>query len=227
MTCKENKVGEKFIADVANHKMAVVADDGGVCRSLRFSKGSIDQSFQITTWPNHLCISGDMGTLVFSRLNDMFNFFGSKGLNPKGGYYINAGYWAEKLESGDVKRFSEEEAKYSLKDWLKDYASDELDREISDDALTVIVDSLACDYDSRAGFIDSLPSSIELSDFDSSFPDGVNDEIEFEGYVDNINGAYGDYENLDCYTDRYIWLLNAIVWGIIQYRESEGVEVSA
>ena len=221
MICKENKIGKKFIADVANHKMTVVADDGDVCRSLRFSKGSFDQSFQITTWPDHLCISGDMGTLVFSRLNDMFNFFGSKGLNPKGGYYINAGYWAEKLESGDVKQFSEEDAKYSLKGWLEDYASDECDLEISDDSLVVIVDSFECDYDSRAGFVDSLPSSVDLSDFDL---DGF---IDLELYVDYINGLHGDYEALDGYTDRYIWLLNAIVWGIIQYRESEGVEVVA
>ena len=90
----------------------------------------------------------------------------------------------EKLESGNVKQFSEEEAECSLKGWLKDYASDELEREISDDALTVIVDSLGVTMTQDRDFIESLPSSVDLSDFDSSFPDGVNDRIAFEGYID-------------------------------------------
>lgn len=82
---------ERFLDDVAKHEMTVLADQGNV-RHLSFrAPGTVIQHFNLTTWPNHLCVSGDMGTYVFSRLEDMFDFFRENKINP--------GYWHEKLKA--------------------------------------------------------------------------------------------------------------------------------
>jgi hypothetical protein len=49
--------------------------------------------FELVTWPGHLTITGDMGTLTFRRVTDMIDFFGDSTSR------INPGYWAEKIQS--------------------------------------------------------------------------------------------------------------------------------
>lgn len=88
---------ESFLKDIAKHEMKVLKDNG-VYRHLRFSSGSFNQQFDIVTYPWHLVLSGDMGCYVFSRLDDMFEFFRSRPRDNEG-IYINAGYWGEKLEA--------------------------------------------------------------------------------------------------------------------------------
>ena len=62
------------------------------------SSGSFNRYFEIITWPNYLSIVGDMGSLTFSRIEDMFNFFRSESANnPR----VNPSYWHEKLVSSD------------------------------------------------------------------------------------------------------------------------------
>ena len=91
-----------FPQDVADHVMTIKHDDG-VHRCIRFGKpDTSDMSFTLTTWPGYLCFSGDMGTYVFHRLNDMFEFFR--------GHAPNLGYWSEKVEAadrhGEIENFS-------------------------------------------------------------------------------------------------------------------------
>ena len=84
---------EQFLEDVKNHELTIVKNDG-VFRHLKFSNpNDCNQYFNITTSPNYLVITGDMGSLVFSRLYDMFDFFRSDDLK------INPDYWAEKIQS--------------------------------------------------------------------------------------------------------------------------------
>ena len=85
---------KKYLSD-RDYKMHVLHDEG-VFRTLEFkhNNGS-DGHFVITTWPGHLCISGDMGTFVFSRIQDMIHFFSGAPVNP--------GYWAEKVQSEDTR----------------------------------------------------------------------------------------------------------------------------
>ena len=64
-----------FLKDVAHHSMVVVRDDG-VHRHLIFSNnGSFIYRFEIITWPGYLAYVGDMGSFVFTRIEDMFSFF--------------------------------------------------------------------------------------------------------------------------------------------------------
>lgn len=98
---------EEFLADVARHEMSVLHSDG-LYRHLRFKEpGSGCYWFDLVTIPGKLIYTGDMGTFVFSRMADMFQFFRtdreyahSKGLKLG----INTGYWAEKLIAVDGNR---------------------------------------------------------------------------------------------------------------------------
>lgn len=66
---------ETFLADVAAHQIHVLRDDG-VHRHIRFKRpGTYCMQFDLITWPGYLCYTGDMGTYVFNRLEDMFEFF--------------------------------------------------------------------------------------------------------------------------------------------------------
>ena len=66
---------EQFLRDVAEHTMTVIREDG-VSRHIRFAKpGTSCMHFDLITWPGYLCYTGDMGTYVFQRLTDMFEFF--------------------------------------------------------------------------------------------------------------------------------------------------------
>lgn len=86
---------EQFLSDVKDHCITILKDDG-IYRHINYAKpGTINISFQVTTWPGYLCISGDMGCYTFSRTQDMFNFFG--GGDDLG---INPGYWQEKVQAG-------------------------------------------------------------------------------------------------------------------------------
>ncbi len=84
----------------AHHKMTIELDTG-LHRSIRFAKpGTNLYAFRLTTWPGHLCISGDLETFVFARLPDMFEFFIRSEDPAATPLRINPGYWHEKLQTG-------------------------------------------------------------------------------------------------------------------------------
>lgn len=88
-----------------------IEHDQGVFRSLLFKQGkSMNAYFRITTWPGHLCYSGDMGTYVFSRNFDMVDFFEER---------VNPFYWGQKLQS--VSRFGEGYEVFDCDAFIKHY----------------------------------------------------------------------------------------------------------
>nr|WP_229224821.1 hypothetical protein [Duganella violaceicalia] len=103
--------------------MIVIRDDG-VGRHVRFKEpGTSNQYFDLITWPGHLCYTGDMGTYVFERTADMFEFF-RKPRRADGSLSINLGYWTEKLIAvdgnrggGKVKQFDEAKFKRVINDY--------------------------------------------------------------------------------------------------------------
>lgn len=108
----EEEILAKFLKNTENHTLKIEMDSG-VHRSLLFSKlGSSVYHYRITTWPGHLCISGDMGTFVFCRLHDMFDFF-EQGTPLK----INPSYWGGKLVAGTHEEYCGwEECVHSLRE---------------------------------------------------------------------------------------------------------------
>ena len=130
-----------FKKSVADHKMTV-ENDNGIHRSLYFGKPKSGSChFRINTWPGHLCISGDMGTFVFSRLPDMFEFFR--------GDRANLHYWAEKVEAksifgGGIMKYEPDTLKQHLIDCLGD-------REDAAEIMSQVSEYLTNDYsDSEA-----------------------------------------------------------------------------
>lgn len=91
-----------FLKDVENHVMEVLHEDG-LHRHLRFrDPGTMCMHFDLVTWPGYLCYTGDMGTYVFTRLADMFEFFRTDrayALRTGRRLGVNLSYWSEKLEA--------------------------------------------------------------------------------------------------------------------------------
>ena len=198
---------EHFLNDVKDHQISIEKDDG-VHRFVRFrrAEGS-GYWFDLITWPGNLCISGDCGTYVFSRTNDMFGFFRSE----NGKLSINPHYWGEKLQSigtnAGYKEFYEdgfvERVKQHFDNFIdgadyNDKTKCELWDEIAADVICASSDGEHHAYAAVANFRHDLP-----------------DDECFE-FVDFFDGG-----GTEKYTFHYIWILYAIVWGIMKYDEAK------
>jgi hypothetical protein len=202
-----------FLRDVAEHKMTVLKDDG-IYRHLRFASAGQypwNQWFQIVTWPGYLAYSGDMGCFVFTRLEDMFEFFRGRPSYGKASLYINLSYWSEKLESvdrngrtGSERQFSPEtfrqQVEEHVKEWLDDHSSElhDADREELKDSLEDDVFRFCEDGEHEA--------RRALNDFTFESESGA--ELKFQ---DTWEWEFQDY------TGRFIWCCYAINWAIQQY----------
>ena len=210
MTSKPNK--ERFLEDVEKHKMKILIDDG-VHRNIRFAApGSNNQHFNLVTYPNHLVISGDMGTFVFSRVFDMFEFFRVDDLE------INPMYWGEKVESesrfGGVEKFDDELVRKSIDDRVDDICKNIYDFEYDKEAygydeLEDMFRDEVYDY-FKYKELDVYRFVSAIDDFESS----ILDDLDFaDGYHWLKDKEYSYY---------YIWCCYAIVWGIQQYDKVKG-----
>lgn len=188
---------ERFLSTVSTHQLNIIKDDG-LFRHLEVRKPtSGDRHYNITTWPNYLCISGDMGCFVFSRVEDMFRFFRSPELR------INEGYWAEKCKAqsiyGDgLKQFDPDILESTLREAFDQYAKDvewteeEIDIEwdkVQEDILTKEDPSTACE---------AIWSFISGNDWAES----VFQDISFD---------------FTSYTSHYLWCCYAIAHAINLY----------
>lgn len=80
-----------FATETAEHVLTVVRDDG-VYRHIACGKpGTMIYAWEIITWPGHLAITGDLGSYIFQRVDDMLRNFFSGNINPE--------YWLEKCTS--------------------------------------------------------------------------------------------------------------------------------
>lgn len=205
----EYQCGEdRFLSDVEGHQLTVIRDDG-VNRHIRLSRpSSSGYRFDLVTWAGILVITGDCGTWVFSRVEDMFGFFrmdrSDFNFNRKGGLSINPGYWSEKLlavdksgrRGGDAEEFSEELFRKEIKEWFDGHEFDS--QEQADDCWSDIESEVLAPAEGgdesqamHAAYIFSHESGFNFADF---------------------------YEvNCRVYTWHFIWCLYAIVWGIRAY----------
>lgn len=190
---------EIFLKDVANHEMTVVLDNG-INRCLRFAgKGEHRWylHFTLTTWPGYLCISGDMGCFVFTRLDDMFEFFRSKPRDTAdASLYINTGYWAEKCEAAD-RRTS------GLETYDGDKFRTRVEEYFNENFEGSAEDKKEC-WDNIRHQVLGAESEHEAHDNLRTFEDGFEFPDSWEW-------------DLTKYTYQYIWCCYAIAWGIRQY----------
>lgn len=135
-----------------------------------------------------------MGTFVFRRLEDMFQFFRTDRRGDDR-LYINLGYWAEKLEAtdraGGHHEWSEDKFRSVIEGYLED-ASDELKETVRDDVLTRIGDGQHEAFQAANSF-------------------------EHEGFTFS---DLWDHEFRE-YTWRFVWCCYALAWGIRQYDQAK------
>lgn len=200
----------RFQRDVRLHEMTVLRDDG-LYRHLRLGRPqSSVYYFGIITWPGFLTIYGDMGTLTFSRVPDMFRFF--RGYTPEGDLEINPYYWSEKVEGIDGSAYREcyewDSEKFEnainerLDDWLedKDFSEEELSDPESEAAQLV--------EEQR----EAVQALLECSDNEFEAREAL-------GRFDGDSGILQDFWEVDCtsYKHGYLWLCYAIQWAIMKY----------
>jgi hypothetical protein len=198
---RRNSVAQ-FALDIANHECRIVRDDG-VYRHVRFSNPScrFNQWFDLVTWPGSLCFAGDMGTYVFARLTDMFEFFRLDGRRTE----PDLGYWAEKCQAKDrdgVEEFCPDLFKNNVarafRQWTEDFNLEdrkqrderqELWAEIKTDVLSWADDGEQAAIGAACNFI-----------WKDRYP--FQDFYEYDSRV---------------YTHRFQWCCHAIPWGIGKY----------
>jgi len=201
----KDEVEQHFIADTKDHCMTIIsADEDTVRRHLMFSEnGSSVYRYDIHTWPGYLMVTGDMGTYVFSRIHDMFNFFQTGSPNFK----INEGYWSEKLDAinshcgadASIKEYLPEEFTKMIKEefnqWIENW-------EIEPNNANEVWDALQNDV------LDDVGD--EQNDYNNAY--------SFES--GNLNFYDAPFSNCREYNYHFRWILYAIVDGIAQYKAS-------
>jgi len=208
MTCKEyyDQIKERFDKEIVEHEMTI-HQDRGLYRHIVFAvPGTNIYHFNLTTFPNYLIISGDMGTYAFSRVEDMFRFFRNERI------CINPSYWGEKLKSistnGGYEKFNVDEFKQGVEESFEAYREYLDDKELADkiwaDIKMTVIDPA---NDDGAGWV-AMQSAIEYR-----YEDILADI--------NIGNIFQDFWEHSCnrFDYNYIWCLWAIVHGIKMYDE--------
>ena len=213
---------DQFLKDASRHVMTVLREDG-IHRHIRFRRpGDSAYWFDLITWPGTLCIDGDMGTYVFRRLDDMFEFFRTdrKWAEARGHRLgINPSYWSEKLQapkSRDAEEFSADRFRQRVKEafdeWVANHQPDD------DDSTT-------------------QAQRDEFAQTSSDLWEELEDQVlcaADDGDVRSYDAAHGcgssvakDFDLRDCwewrcreFTFHFIWCCYAIAWGIKTYDDA-------
>lgn len=185
----------QFEQDVAGHSMVVIRDNG-VERHLRFKReGTMCMHFDLLTWPGYLCFTGDMGTYVFRRLIDMFEFFRRSDADRR--YRIDLRYWAEKVEADDkwdgLRTWSAQEFRSRVRSYFEGSTDDWTDERKA--ALWDEIDEQVCYFADE-----EMRAMVALYDF------------EHDGF------RFTDWES-DCrvWSHRFQWCCHALAWAIDTY----------
>ena len=196
--CTENR----FLNDVTEHEITIIRDDGDD-RFIRFKRpGTRNYYFDLITWPGCLCISGDCGTFVFSRVQDMFTFFRTsdsyKKNYPEIKIHINPQYWHEKLLAETTHGGSMQYSQKNFRAAVKDYHENFYDG--------------ADETEKNQCWKEIESAVLYYADNEHEAYRAVNDFKYKNFYFQDF------YEySLEEYTFHFIWCLYAIVWGIEKY----------
>lgn len=196
-------VRESFEKDIATHEMTVMMDTGTV-RHVRFKRpNTICMYFDLITWPGRLCYSGDMGTYVFARLEDMFEFFRLETGRKPG--KMDLRYWAEKLEAVDKNGPAQEFSKEMMNDVL-------------DDILTGLKDDGDFDAEELASIKKDIDWRLSMCADGEGAARRELEEIKQGG--DLLFPELWDY-NFQDYTFHFEWCCHAIEWAIGIYDQAQ------
>lgn len=191
---------EYFNRDIAQHEMQVIRDDG-VNRHIRFKRpGTMCMHFDLLTWPGYLCYTGDMGTYVFSRLQDMFEFF--RRHESRKPYQIDLRYWAEKLQSSDktdgVRRWSADKFRADVIDYFQECTEE-------------------CPHTRKTELWEEIESRVLMpAENGEHFAWAALYDFEHEGF------SFTDWErDSEVWSHRFQWCCHALEWAIAAYDASK------
>jgi hypothetical protein len=198
---RENKQPsfDDFLRDVKDHTISIKKDEGFYRHLIFSNNGSFNQRFELVTWPNYLAFVGDMGSFVFSRIEDMTQFFG-RDLKK-----IDTQYWAEKCQAEDthsegirefdIDQFREEVISHTRM-WLDLEEDDPIPEEIKEEIDHLL--SAEDEYEAVAEYRNHSSKTIPLTDFWES--------------------------SCKIKTYRFIWACYAIAWGLGLYDKETSVK---
>lgn len=210
---------QSFLKDVSGHQMHILRDDG-VYRHIRFKRpDSGCMHFDLVTYPGYLVYSGDMGCFVFSRLNDMFEFFrmgkDDWNYNRKGGLSINLGYWSEKLKAVDGQRSGGS---------AKEFNQEKFTKAICDIRLEWIRSGRLEDPDDRRDLWEAVRERVldRIEEGEQVAHMAANEF--FERYADEAFQFEDlwDYDFTE-YTYRFVWCSYALAWGVKFYDDAKAI----
>lgn len=127
---REEANQKHFLESVSGHVMKIHRDDG-LYRHVEFRNPLHgNYRFELTTWPGHLCITGDIGDFVFTRVDNMkpkasgvsdtmFSLFRSKDF-----YRTDYSYWATKCVAGKTHEFDPESLIEAVNEAAAEWAED-------------------------------------------------------------------------------------------------------
>lgn len=206
----EQHARDNFQNDVKNHELEVISDDGKLHRHIRMKKpDTSNMYYDIVTWSGYLCFTGDMGTFVFSRIHDMFEFFrdgrdyasiGDETANREPS--INLNYWAEKLQAVDKD------------DGYEIYSPELFKKSVMESAIEF------CEYENllyeeRLEFMADVEETVcsRADDGEMNAHDAVS-SFEYKGH----QVFHDTFEwNFKEWSYRYVWACMAIVHAIQEY----------
>ncbi|MFM0405253.1 hypothetical protein [Paraburkholderia dipogonis] len=218
---------EQFLRDVGEHEMTVLRD-AAVNRHLRFRKpGTSCYGFDLITWTGHLLITGDCGSFLFRRLDDMFEFFRSD-RKSKDDLHLNPQYWSEKLiatdcngrRGGAATEFSKEKFEANIKRWFDDHFEFEIGEDAEPDEELVGNDPVS--IAARKARRDAIWAKIESVVVSHSDNEHQAAQAAYDFEHDGFNFQdFFEVDNSD-YSFHFIWCAYAIAWGIKQYDVARG-----
>lgn len=212
----------RFLLDTAEHRLTVIRDDG-LYRHLCLQRpGTSCYYYDVITWPGYLTVVGDMGTWTFSRIADMFEFFGGW----SGG--INTSYWFEKLEAGAgcsartliAQEYDHDAFCESLKRSLSEYLEDDDKAEPDEDE----------EWDDEDDTPDSDKAKVREAVRDLCRSSFSNDYEAYQAIQDaDWPEGWSAWDICDgltfkTYTSHFRWILFAITWAISKYHNTKLVD---
>lgn len=186
----------RFAVETQDHQMTVLLDQG-LYRHLKF-RGPRNELywFEIVTSPGQLTFSGDGDSFVFRLADDMFEMF--RRSSRSGG--INAGYWAEKVRTGNARSYSRERFEEIVEQQVA--AAEPRFPGLRDDVREFVLDSVVYDVDYEASAL------MAALDFEYRPPGATGAPFRFE-YVHEW-----DLRDFDWW---FLFACHAIVHAIQQY----------
>lgn len=188
---------KRFAHDTADHQMTILHFEPPYVH-LMFSKPKTNNyRFDLISAPGQMIVTGDMGSWIFSRERDMWNFFKtSPKMDEK--YLFDPHYWLEKADAIDRQggeRFSFE---YLIAFIVERMGEDD---RLSEDQKDELLDGL------EAYRHESLHECLE-------FLDGVEVTTESGRSYRPFAQPEGSAK---VYTFGFLWICYAIAWGVKQY----------